>query len=268
MSAMAKIEPTDKIKAVKEGHLGWIIVNAPETRNAMALSMWVAAGKALDDFAADVDIRVVILRGGGDKTFISGGDIADMHGRTTPESQQEAERIRLDTGRKLRTIEKPTIAMVRGYCLGGGMGLALNCDLRICSEGAKFGIPAAKLSRGYDAFGMRQLMDLVGPSAAKEVMMTARQYGAEEALRLGMVNKVVPEAELESYTRSYAEVIAGNAPLAIFNAKTAINELVKDPEDRDMELVARRAHAATHSQDHVEGRNAFLQKRKPVWTGR
>ena len=268
MSAVLKLEPTDKIKAVKEGHLGWLIVDAPETRNAMALNMWAAAGKVLEDFAADPNIRVVILRGGGDKTFISGGDLGDMHKRTTAEEQAEAERIRTATGTRLRTIEKPTIAMIRGYCLGGGMGFALNCDLRICSENSRFGIPAAKLSRGYDAGGMRQLMDLTGPSAAKEVMITARQYTAAEALRLGMVNQVVPDAELEKYTREYAELIAGNAPLAILNAKTAINELVKDSADRNMKLVAERAAAATNSQDHIEGRNAFLQKRKPVWQGK
>jgi enoyl-CoA hydratase len=158
--------------------------------------------------------------------------------------------------------------MIRGYCLGGGLGWALGCDLRICSEEAKFGIPAARLSIGYGADGIKRLMDLVGPSTAKEVLYTARHYTAAEALRLGLVNQVVAAAELESYTRSYAEVIANNAPLAILSAKTAINELVKDPADRDMALAARRAAAATDSQDHVEGRKAFMEKRKPVFTGK
>ena len=134
MSAILKLEPTDKIKSVKEGHIGWLIVDAPETRNAMALNMWAAAGRVLEDFAADPNVRVVILRGGGDKTFISGGDLADMNKRPSPEAQAEADRIRAHTGTVLRTMGKPTIAMIRGYCLGGGMGFALNCDLRVCSE--------------------------------------------------------------------------------------------------------------------------------------
>ena len=231
--------------------------------------MSYAAGQVLDDFAADPAVRVIILRGGGDKAFISGGDISTFEKRmSTPESRAQTEHIRAEARRKLHEIEKPTIAMIRGWCLGGGMSWALNCDLRICTEDARFGIPAAKLSIGYGADGIRQLMDLVGPSTAKEILYTARQYTAAEALRLGLVNQMVPNDQLEAYTREYAAVIAGNAPLAILNAKTAVNELVKDPAERNMKLVHQRANAATSSQDHIEGRNAFLQKRKPVWTGK
>jgi len=168
----------------------------------------------------------------------------------------------------LATLGKPTIAMVRGYCLGGGLGWALNCDLRICSDDAIFGLPVARMGTGYGVEGIRQLTDLVGPSATKEILFTGRQYGAHEALRLGLVNQVVPAAELESYTRAYAEGIANNAPLAVLNAKTAVDELVKDPADRDMALVARRAGDANRSEDYVEGRRAFMEKRKPVFKGR
>lgn len=260
---------SEKIIGRKDGAIGWLIFNNPERRNAVSLEMSEAAGRVLEDYARDDAIRVVILRGAGEKAFISGGDISKFErDRSTPEGLANAERIRSRARNLLAMLEKPTIAMIRGYCLGGGMGWALNCDLRICSEDAKFGIPSARLSIGYGADGIRQLMDLVGPSAAKEVLFTAKQYTAQEALRLGIVNRVVPAAELESYTRSYAEVIANNAPLAILSAKTAVNELLKDPADRNMELVTLRAHAATTSQDNIEGRRAFMEKRKPVFTGK
>jgi len=158
--------------------------------------------------------------------------------------------------------------MIRGWCLGGGLGWALHCDLRICGDDAVFALPAARMGTGYGADGIRQLTDVVGPAAAKEILFTGRQYDAQEALRLGLVNRVVPAAELESYTRAYAEDIAANAPLAVLNAKTAVNELVKDPADRDMAKVARRADDANRSDDYVEGRRAFLEKRKPVFKGR
>jgi len=259
----------DKILSSKEGAIGWLIFNNPARRNAVSPEMSEAAAKVLEDFSRDDTVRVVILRGTGDKAFISGGDISKFESqRNTPEARAKWEKISARARHLLATLEKPTIAMIRGYCLGGGMAWALNCDLRICGEDAKFGIPAAKLSIGYGADGIRLLMDLVGPSTAKEVLYTARHYNAQEALRLGLVNQVVPVEELESFVRSYAEVIANNAPLAILNAKTAVNELVKDPAERDMALVARRAKAATGSQDFVEGRRAFMEKRKPVFTGK
>ncbi len=269
MAAVLDIPATDKVESKKENGVGWLIFNNPERRNAVSIEMSYAAGNILADYAKDPAVRVIILRGAGEKAFISGGDISKFEKmRGSAELSEQFEKVKTDTRKLLHTIEKPTIAMIHGYCLGGGLAYALNCDMRIVADDARFGIPAAKLSIGYGAKGIKQLIDLVGPSMAKEILYTARQYTAEEALRMGLVNHVVPKAELESYVRDYAQVIAGNAPLAILNAKTAINELVKDPADRNMKMVAERAAAATNSADHVEGRNAFLQKRKPVWTGK
>ena len=258
-----------RVIAEKENGIGWLIYDNPARRNAFNGEMTEQAMAALDDFGSDPAVRVVIVRGGGDRNFVSGGDISSFEKQmATEESKARMFKRREESSEKLRLVEKPTIAMIRGYCLGGGLGLALNCDIRICTEDARFGIPAAKLSIGYLAKGIQTLMSLVGPSVAKEILYTARQYTAAEALAMGLVNRIVPAAELESYTREYAAVIAGNAPLAIINAKTAVNELLKDPADRNMKLVAERAAAATNSQDHIEGRNAFLQKRKPVFTGK
>ena len=269
MNAVTKDAVTPgRVIAQKENGIGWLIYDNPARRNAFNVEMTLQAMAALTDYANDPAVRVVIVRGSGDKTFIAGGDISSFEKRmATEESKAEMFRMREQGSEALRLFGKPSIAMIRGYCLGGGLGVALNCDLRICSEDAKFGIPAAKLSIGYGAKGINTLMGIVGPSVAKEILYTARQYTAAEALRMGLVNQVVSAAELESYTREYAEVIVNNAPLAILNAKTAVDELLKDPADRNMQLVAERAAAATNSKDHIEGRNAFLQKRKPVFTG-
>jgi enoyl-CoA hydratase/carnithine racemase len=257
------------ILSLKEGGIGWLVFDNPKRLNAVSLEMWRAAGVALEDFGRDDAIRVVIVRGAGDKAFTSGGDISRFDPqRSTAQSRASDEKVRSHARHVLATLDKPTIAMIRGYCLGGGLGWALNCDLRLCSDDAVFGLPAARMGTGYGAEGIRQLVQLVGPSATKEILFTGRQYDAQEALRLGLVNRVVPSAELEATTRAYAEGIASNAPLAVLNAKTAVNELVKDPADRDMAKVARRADDANRSEDYVEGRRAFMEKRKPVFKGR
>ena len=258
-----------KILSRQDGPIGWMVFSNPARLNAVSLEMWRAAGEVLEAFGRDASVRVVVVRGDGDKAFTSGGDISRFDPKQSSEATRaSAERVRSHARHVLATLDKPTIAMVRGYCLGGGLGWALNCDLRICSDDAIFGLPVARMGTGYGAEGIRQLTDLVGPSATKEILFTGRQYSAHEALRLGLVNQVVPAAELESTTRAYAEDIANNAPLAVLNAKTAVNELVKDPADRDMARVARRAGDANRSEDYVEGRRAFMEKRKPVFKGK
>lgn len=270
MSAAASVVTgTDKIIATKEAGIGWLIFNNPARRNAVSPEMCLAAADVLEDFALDPVVRVVILRGAGDTAFVSGADISQLAGQfATAKGRASWDSTWERSSSQLSCMEKPTIAMISGFCLGGGMIYALSCDLRVCSDTARFGIPAAKLSIGYSVAYIRQLMELVGPSAAKEVLYTARQYPAVEALRMGMVNQVVPPEKLESVTRAYAEGIVNNAPLAIINAKTAVNELLKDAGRRNMALVAKYADVATGSQDHIEGRNAFLEKRKPLFTGR
>jgi enoyl-CoA hydratase/carnithine racemase len=157
--------------------------------------------------------------------------------------------------------------MIRGYCIGGGLGLAVCCDLRICSDNSKFGIPAAKLGLGYSYPGVKRLSDLVGPSFAKEIFFTARQFDAEEARIMGLVNRVVPQAELEAYVKNYADTIAGNAPLTVKAAKYIANETVRDEGKRNPARCAELVEQCFRSNDYTEGRRAFMEKRKPAFTG-
>jgi enoyl-CoA hydratase len=260
---------TDKILGAKKGAVGTLTFNYPEKHNAMSPEMAQAAAAVINDFAADPAVRVVILRGAGSKAFVSGGDISKYESnRSTPEQIAAYNKMSSGFRDALTNIVKPTIAMIRGYCMGGGLAIALRCDMRICSEDSQFSIPAARLSIGYGADSLAQLVDLVGPSVAKEIMFTARRYTAHEAHRIGLVNHVLQVGMLESFVQQYADTIADNAPLAIVAAKHVINEYVKDPKNRNQALADKAVADCFVSQDYVEGRRAFMEKRKPVWQGR
>jgi enoyl-CoA hydratase len=259
---------TDRMIARKEGGIGWIIFNNPERHNAVSLEMWQAVETILNDYAKDGAVRVVVLTGAGGKSFVSGADISKFEDERAKEAAVQHYNATTDRiYAKLHDFEKPTIAMIRGYCIGGGMALATCCDMRIATPGSKFGIPAAKLGLGYDHKGIRRLMDVVGPSFAKEIFFTARQFDAEEARRMGFVNRVVADPELENYVKNYGDTIAGNAPLTIAAAKHAVSELLKDEDERDIDSVVAAVKTCFDSKDYVEGRNAFMEKRKPSFKG-
>jgi enoyl-CoA hydratase len=260
---------TDKILGTKKGAIGTLTFNYPEKHNAMSPEMSQAAAAIINDFATDPAVRVVILRGAGSKAFVSGGDISKYEGnRSTPEQIAAYNKMSVGFRTSLRGIGKPTIAMIRGWCLGGGLAIALNCDMRICSEDAQFGVPAARLGIGYGAESLGQLIELCGPSVAKEILYTARRYTAHEAHRIGLVNHVLQAGVLEAFVMQYAETMAGNAPLSIVSAKRVIDEYVKDVNKRDQALADKAVADCFASQDYIEGRRAFMEKRKPVWTGK
>jgi len=228
---------TENILASREGPVGFLVFNNPERRNAVSLDMWQRAGEVIAEFSRDENVRVIVLAGAGDKSFVSGADISKFENeRANAEAQEKYAKTSSGMRALLRETGKPTIAMIRGYCIGGGMSLALSCDLRICSDDAQFGIPAARLGIGYGMEGLRRLVELVGPSKAKEFIFTARRYAAGEALSMGLVNAVVPAAELDATVRSWAGSMAENAPLSILTAKRVVDELMKDPAVRDLEL--------------------------------
>ncbi len=260
---------TDKMIARKADGLGWLIFNNPQRHNAVSLEMWEAAIAIIADFRADPAVRVVIVRGAGEKSFVSGADISKFDDERAQEAAvQRYEEATEGAYSALRSIEKPTIAMINGYAIGGGANLAVCCDLRICSETAKFAIPAAKLGLGYGYNRIRRLLEVVRPSFAKEIFFTARQFDAEEARIMGLANRVVPQAELETYVTDYAAAIAANAPLTVTAIKQIVTEALKDDADRDLDKCAALVKACFDSEDYAEGRLAFAEKRKPVFKGR
>ena len=258
----------DKMLSRKEGRVGYLIFNNPERHNAVSLEMWEATAKILEDFGKDDEVRVVVVTGAGGKAFVSGADISKFEDeRANEEAIARYNKTVERANTAIYDYPKPTIAMIRGYCIGGGVGLALCCDLRICSDNSRFAVPAAKLGLGYAYAGLKKLVDVVGPSFAKEIFYTARQFDAEEARIMGLVNRVVPADELEGYVKKYAEMIGDNAPLTIATTKFTIGQVVKEDSQRDLAKAAAMVKRCFDSKDYVEGRTAFMEKRKPVFTG-
>jgi enoyl-CoA hydratase/carnithine racemase len=259
---------TDKMLSRKEAGVGIVTFNNPERHNAVSLEMWEAAKRILDDFAADDEVRVVVLTGAGGKAFVSGADISKFASeRASLEATRAYDVTTAATFNNIYQFPKPTIAMIRGYCIGGGAALAVCCDLRICSDNSVFAVPAAKLGLGYGYAGIKRLADLVGPAFAKEIFYTARQFSAQEARDMGLVNRVVPSAELESTVKGVTDMICANAPLTIRGVKFAVVEAYKDETQRDHQRMNDMVEACFASRDYTEGRTAFMEKRKPVFTG-
>lgn len=259
----------DRLIGRIEPPIGWLVFNNAERRNAISTDMWAAMAKVLGRFAADSRVRVVVLVGAGDKAFVSGADISEFEKqRSTPEAEAVYGRLSATALQALSELGKPSIAMIRGFCIGGGMTVALTCDLRIAAEGSQFGIPAARLGLGYGYEGLLKLVGLVGPANAKEIMLTARRFQSDEALRIGLINRVAAPDQLEALVREYAVMIGANAPLTMNAAKLAVDEALKDPADRDLARVTAAVRACFASEDFTEGRRAFMEKRAPRFQGR
>jgi enoyl-CoA hydratase/carnithine racemase len=260
---------TDKMLSQKEGGVGYLIFNNPERHNAVSLEMWEAASGFLEDFKSDPKIRVVVLTGAGGKAFVSGADISKFESERSSKEAIDRYNVAVDRANTaVYEFPKPTIAMIRGYCIGGGVGLALCCDMRICSDNSKFGVPAAKLGLGYGFTGIKKLVDVVGPSFAKEIFYTARQFTAAEALQMGLVNRMLPGDELEKYVQDYADTISGNAPLTVDAVKYIVGQVVTPESKRDLQKCADLVAQCFASDDYKEGRQAFMEKRKPQFKGK
>ena len=260
---------SDKVLSRVDGGVATIIFNNPERHNAVSLDMWETTARMLEAFAADDAVRVIIFTGAGGKAFVSGADISKFQSERATQEAVDRYNVAVDrlyTG--IHRFPKPTIAMIRGYCIGGGLGLAVSCDIRICTENSRFALPAAKLSLGYSLNGIKRFVDVVGPAFTKEIFYTARQFSAAEAREMGLVNRVVADNELEDYVHNYADTIAANAPLTVKATKYTVGQALEDGSDRDQAGVAQLIQDCFASTDYEEGRRAFMEKRKPVFTGR
>src|SRR6202165_3990886 len=248
--------------------VGVITFNNAEKRNAMSLDMWEGLGHALVELRDDPDVRVVILVGAGDKAFVSGADISQFEkSRHNAEASEEYAKRSAAQRALLADYPKPTIACIRGFCLGGGMQVAMMSDIRIAAANSQFGIPAAKLGIAYGYDGLKNLVSLVGPSWARLLMYTGMRIDSAAALRVGLVERGVPAAGLWDETTDIARIISGNAPLAIKAAKITIAHVLKDPDQRDMDAIKQAGIACMDSEDFREGRRAFMEKRKPQFRG-
>jgi enoyl-CoA hydratase len=231
--------------------------------------MYDDALSVAEDYEADPSIKVVVMRGAGRRAFISGADIKSFDKTRSSEEAMRAareapEKLRL----KLLNLEKPLIAMIYGYCLGGGLGMALNADLRFASSDSQFSVPAAHRGVAYAPAGLKSLVDLVGPSVAKDIMFSARKLKADEALRVGLINRIVDAEQLEEETIAYAETLAANAPLSIRASKFFINQLGLERAQRDEPRMEEMQRVAANSEDFKEATRSFIEKRKPVFQGR
>jgi len=249
--------------------IGWITFNRPEKHNALSAEMWTGAERILDAWENDDAVRVVVLTGAGGKAFISGADIGEFESRQNSAGvEEENQRLSGDDKAKLSDFPKPTIAAIRGYCLGSGLAVAIHADLRIASEDAQFGIPAGRMGLAYGFPSVKRLVDLVGPANAGMILYTGERIGSVEAARIGLVNRVVADESLLEAAGKIAHTIADNAPLSIRASKLTIAQVLRDPGERDLKTVMQAGLACLKSEDHREGRTAFLEKRSPAFRGR
>ena len=260
---------TDKMIAEKGDGIGWMIFNNPERRNAMSLAMREAMAEILEAYAKDDEVRVLVLRGTGGKAFVSGADISEFkEKRNSAEAEAVYSKALARSREAMAAFDKPIIAMIEGFCVGGGMATALDCDIRIATDDSQFAIPAARLGLAYGFDNLRKLADVVGPAYAKQILFTGSRLPAAKALEIGLVNDVVPKSELEATVRAIAAEIVANAPLTIKAAKATITEVYKDESKRDLSRIEALMKACFDSEDFKEGREAFMEKRKPVFRGR
>ena len=260
---------TERLLASIDDGVATVTFNNPAKHNPLSADVRQALAPLLRTMQASSEVRVVVLTGAGGRAFVSGADISEFgEQRTSPEARARFDGQLAEMGRAWAALQKPVIAMIRGFCLGGGLLTALQADIRIASDGSRFGIPAARLGLGYEFGGVEALMQLVGPAWTAEILYTARQLDASEALQIGLVNRVVATDALEDEVYGMARTISANAPLTVAACKAAIQEARQLGGQRDLDRVKRLTEACFASDDYREGQRAFVEKRPPRFSGR
>ncbi|MCI0487252.1 MAG: enoyl-CoA hydratase [Blastocatellia bacterium] len=273
---MVRNRMNDTVLVEKRDGIAKIIFNRPDVRNAISLDMWQKIARVTEGVGKDEETRAVIFRGAGTEAFASGADISEFKEVRKDAATARAYNKEIEAAfLAVRGCPKPTVAQIFGYCMGGGMALALACDLRFAAEGSRFAIPAARLGIIYGQGSTRQLVDIVGPSRAKDILFSARTFDAREALEMGFINRLLPVEELEAFTEEYIKKVVANAPLSVRGAKVIIESLLdekslpfEDGGASKRELIERLYVEALESEDYKEGTRAFLEKRKPRFEGK
>lgn len=259
----------DEILVQQEGPIATVVINRPPTRNAINLAMWGEIARVTEGLVKDDSVRAVVYRGAGTEAFASGADIKEFpESRKDVETAQRYNAVTAAAYAAVRECPKPTIAMIYGFCMGGAMGLAMGCDLRFAAEGSRYGIPAARLSIVYPAEAIGQLVDLVGPAYAKDILYSARTVDDREALAIGLIQRLVPAAELEPTTYEYLKAVADNAPLSVRGSKATIQAYLAGYTEESRARLRALSLEAAGSEDYREGTRAFLEKRRPSFQGR
>ena len=259
---------TDRMRAEVTDGIGWMTFNNPARHNALSLEMWRAVGEIVAHFEGEEDVRVIVMTGAGGKAFVSGADISEFEKkRANAEQKEEYARISASGSRALTTVTKPLIALIEGYCIGGGLATALAADIRFASPDSSFGIPAAKLGLGYEYAGLAKLARIVGPARARDILFSARFLSAEEAQHAGLVQFIAPRDRIREDVIAYATQIAANAPLTVAASKAAIDAYERGGQIDEIAAVEALVSACFDSDDYKEGRRAFAEKRTPEFTG-
>jgi len=269
MNDMTYPSATGRVKTWLDAGALHIRFNNPARHNALSVDMWEAVPPLLERAAKDGNVRMVVFSGEGERAFVSGADISQFEDmRAAREAVKKYEAIAEAALEGIYEFEKPTIALIRGYCIGGGVNVAIACDLRLAASNATFSIPASRLGLGYRFSAMRNLTNLVGPGNAKDIFFTGRRFDGAEALRMGLVNRIAEPAALEALLAEYTAAIGTGAPLTIKAGKRIIREVLELGDDFDRDLCRALILECFESEDYVEGRGAFMEKRKPVFKGK
>jgi enoyl-CoA hydratase len=269
MTTTLELATTKMQHRIDANGIGWVIFNHPERHNALSLEMWQGLADILAHYAQSDAVRVAVMRGAGGKAFVSGADISEFDTQRASAAQKDAYgRVAGEANRQLARFPKPLLALIEGYCIGGGLATALAADIRFATPDSKFGIPAARLGLGYEYEGLAKLARVVGPARARDIMFTARIFEAHEALAMGLVNFVEQRGAIETAVVDYAEKIAANAPLTVQAAKAAVDAFEHGGRSEELERVRQLVDACFDSEDYKEGRRAFREKRDPAFKGR